>query len=689
MLVGSYDTLLVLFSVLVAMLASYTALDLVGRISTTGRTAAQWWLVGGAIAMGFGVWSMHFIGMLAFSLPDVTMGFDIPLTLLSLIIACCFSLFALWLASRAQMQWPKLAAGAMLMGGGIAAMHYTGMAAMKMEPAIVWRPPMVLLSIVIAVAASAAGLLLAFRLRRVAHRVRYYRLGAAVLMGLAIVCMHYVGMLAAEFPIGSVCNAVRDGFNANTLAVPILVVTIAVLAVALITSILDMRLEINTAMLSSSLAEANQELSRLALHDTLTRLPNRLLLMDRLEQAIETAAAARTMFTVMFIDLDGFKAVNDTFGHHLGDQLLVQVAERIRAQVHAEDTLARLGGDEFVLLARVLGAADAATIAERLVNILDEPFVVSGHHLTVSASIGITLYPGDGMAPADLVKSADVAMYHAKSAGRNQACFFEGSMHTDNASHLTLLHDLRLARKRNEFVLHYQPKFRAPNGPMIGAEALLRWNHPTRGRIAPDEFIPIAERSGLIIGIGEWVVDEACRQLAEWHLTGRAEVGRALTMAVNISAAQFNHPRFIEMITEAIAKHGIDPAKLTLEITESTAMQDVDANLAILEKLNEIGVRISIDDFGTGYSSLLYLKRRPACGLNIDRGFVMNLEKSSEDAAIVSAIVALGETLKLNIVAEGVETDEQQAMLTRLGCDLLQGFLLGKPMEAAGFAELI
>ncbi|WP_347554260.1 EAL domain-containing protein [Robbsia sp. KACC 23696] len=689
MLVGSYDTLLVLFSVLVAMLASYTALDLVGRISTAGKNAAQWWLVGGAGAMGFGVWSMHFIGMLAFSLPHIEMGFDAHLTLLSLLIAFSASLFALWLASRARMGWSTMTAGALLMGGGIAAMHYTGIAAMKMTPGIVWRPNLVALSVVIAVVASGAGLQLAFRLRGIGQHVRYYRIGAAVVMGLAIVCMHYVGMLAAEFPIGSVCGAARAGFNSNALALPILVVTVAVLAVALITSILDMRLEINTAMLSSSLAEANQELSRLALHDTLTRLPNRLLLMDRLEQAIESATAARGKFTVMFLDLDGFKAVNDTFGHHLGDQLLVQVSERIRQHVHAEDTCARLGGDEFVLLAKVAGAADAATIAERLVNVLEDPFVVSGHHLTVSASIGIALYPGDGVVPADLVKSADIAMYHAKSAGRNQACFFEGSMHTDNASHLTLLHDLRLARKRNEFVLHYQPKFRAPNGPMIGAEALLRWDHPTRGRIAPDEFIPLAERSGLIIGIGEWVLDEACRQLSEWQRNAKTDAGRELTMAVNISTAQFNHPRFIEMITQSIDKHGIEPRTLTLEITESTAMQDVEANLAILNQLNDLGVRISIDDFGTGYSSLLYLKRMPASELKIDRGFVMNLENSSEDAAIVSAIVALGDTLKLNIVAEGVETDEQQALLTRLGCDLLQGFLLGKPMEAAGFAELI
>lgn len=684
MLLGSYSTLLVLFSVLIAILASYTALDLVGRISTATPQAAPLWLLGGAVAMGLGIWSMHFVGMLAFSLP-IAIGYDLPLTFFSLIIAVACSMLALWLSSRAHLPLPRLIAGAVLLGGGIAAMHYTGMAAMDMAPGIVYSPKLVWLSIFIAVGAAGAALWIAFRLRGARRYIRRYRSLAALVMGAAIVLMHYTGMAAASFPIGTVCGAAHRGVNAGTLALPILVVTIAVLAVALITSVLDMRLEINTAILSSSLAEANEELSLLALHDTLTRLPNRMLLMDRLEQAIEHANLEQTRFALMFLDLDGFKSVNDTFGHQLGDLLLIQVADRIRTNVYSKDTCARLGGDEFVLITAVQQPADAATIAERLVAVLDEPFIVNGHHLSVSVSIGLAMYPGDGKDGSDLLKNADIAMYHAKSLGRNQACFFERSMNTDTANHLKLLHDLRLARKNGQFLLHYQPKFRAPDGPVIGLEALLRWNHPVRGMIGPDDFIPLAERSGLIVGIGEWVIDQACRQLTEWRRAGSEH----LTIAVNISTQQFNHPRFITVVKEVLAKYQLAPEALTLEITESTAMQNVEASLAILKQLEALGVRISIDDFGTGYSSLLYLKRMPASELKIDRGFVAGLVAGSEDAAIVSAIVALGETLKLSIVAEGVETDEQQALLTSLGCDLLQGFLLGRPMPAEALTEMI
>lgn len=688
MLVGSYNALLVLFSVLVAILASYTALDLVARISSASRRAAMVWLAGGAIAMGLGIWSMHFIGMLAFSLP-VDLAYDVPLTLISLLIAILSSAVALWFSSRPNLPLRSLCGGALLMGLGIAAMHYIGMAAMEMTPGIVYSIPMVVFSVIIAIATSGAALLIAFWLRGHSQPIRHYRLAASVVMGAAVVAMHYTGMAAARFPIGSVCGAVaHGGLSGSELALPILVVTIAVLTVALITSILDMRLEMKTALLSSSLAEANLELSQLALHDTLTRLPNRLLLMDRLEQAIELAHAEHALFCVMFIDLDGFKAVNDTFGHQLGDLLLIQVAERIRQNVHAKDTCARLGGDEFVLVAMIHKPEDAATIADRLVTALDDPFLVSGHQLSVSGSIGVVLYPGDGADGPDLLKNADIAMYHAKSLGRNQACFFEGSMNTHTTEHLSLLQDLRLARKRGQLELHYQPKFRAPTGPIIGVEALLRWNHPSRGMIGPDEFIPLAERTGLIVTIGEWVIDEACRQLAAWRTStgdGRAE----LTMAVNISAQQFNHARFLPTVKSALSRHDLPADALTLEITESTAMQDVDASLNILEQLRDMGVRISIDDFGTGYSSLLYLKRMPASELKIDRGFVTGLLADSEDEAIVSAIVALGETLKLSIVAEGVETDAQQALLTRLGCDSLQGFLLGRPMPADDLLALI
>jgi predicted signal transduction protein with EAL and GGDEF domain len=364
--------------------------------------------------------------------------------------------------------------------------------------------------------------------------------------------------------------------------------------------------------------------------------------------------------------------------------LLMQTADRIRASVRLQDTCARVGGDEFVLIANVREPADASIIADKLVAVIDDPFNIAGHDLRVSVSIGIALYPGDGADVEALLKHADVAMYHAKSIGRNQACFFEGAMNTHTEDHLALLQDLRLARKRQQFVLHYQPKFVAPSGPITGVEALLRWNHPTRGLIPPDTFIPIAERTGLIVQIGEWVIDEACRQVSQWRRAGRP----TLTMAVNISALQFSNTRLVPAVKNALERYQLEGEALTLEITESTAMRDVDASLEILERLRALGVRISIDDFGTGYSSLLYLKRLPASELKIDRGFVSELVADGEDAAIVAAIIALGQTLNLKIVAEGVETGAQQDLLTRLGCDSLQGFLLGRPMPALEFEGL-
>ncbi len=685
MLSGSYNTPLVLCSVLVALLASYTALDLVGRIASAGAVAARWWLLGGGAALGIGIWSMHFIGMMAFSLP-IELAYDVPLTILSLLLAIGASMLALWLASRERLPWQRLLAGALMMGAGIAIMHYTGMASMKMQPGIAYSPWLVATSVLIAVFAAGAALWIAHQLRQYSKRVRHLRLGAAVLMALAIVAMHYTGMSAASFPLGSLCGAVAErGLNTAGLSFPIVIATVAVLSVVLITSVLDLRLELNTAQLSRSLAEANEELSHLVLHDNLTQLPNRLLLSDRLKQAVDHAQTAKGQVAVMFLDLDGFKGINDSFGHQIGDQLLVQMAGRIRHTVRVQDTVARVGGDEFVLVAAVNEAQDAAAIAEELVSVVDEPLTINGHDLLVTVSIGIAIYPDDARTPENLLKFADTAMYHAKSVGRNQYCFFEASMKTNGAGPVALLQDLRLALKRQEFVLHYQPKFRAPDGPLTGVEALLRWRHPTRGMIMPDDFIPLAERTGQIVAIGAWVIEEACRQLADWRTRGRGD----LTMAVNISAVQFSHANFLETVHHAMQRHQIGADMLILEITETTAMRDVEASLATLQRLRDMGVRISIDDFGTGYSSLLYLKRLPASELKIDRGFISDLTADSEDAAIVSSIIALGETLNLNIVAEGVETGDQQALLTKLGCDSLQGYLLGRPAAAEDIENVV
>ncbi|WP_050468925.1 putative bifunctional diguanylate cyclase/phosphodiesterase [Herbaspirillum chlorophenolicum] len=687
MLSASYDSLLVAVSLFVAILASYTALDMAERINTTSNLhsmAARLWLAGGAVAMGIGIWSMHFIGMLAFRLP-ILLGYDPWITMLSLVIAIAVSGYALWIATRPELPLRRLLSSALLMGTGIASMHYTGMAAMRMSPGIEYDPLLFVASLVIAIVASAAALWIAFRLRRNTPHVKAARAAASIVMGIAIVGMHYTGMDAANFPANSICMAAREGVSPGWLAILIIVVTLAVLTIALLTSVLDARLESRTAKLASSLAEANEELTQMVLHDHLTKLPNRTLLEDRLTQAINKASRSKGRFALMFMDLDGFKAINDSLGHHIGDRLLVEVAQRLSNAMRAHDTVARLGGDEFVILVELDKPDDAMPVAEKLVEAVNQPFMVEKHELRVSASIGIAIYPDDGNTRHDLVINADAAMYHTKRSGRNGYNFFEPSMNANAHNQLQWLQDLRVALERGQFRLVYQPKFMSPDGPVIGAEALLRWQHPVHGMVGPDDFIALAERSGLIIPIGAWVLDEACRQMREWLTLGYQD----WKIAVNLSALQFNDPQLLDVVQAVLEKHQLPPHCLTLEVTESTAMYDTASSMQTLQKIADLGVDISIDDFGTGYSSLLYLKRLPANELKIDRGFVRDLSAGTEDAAIVSAIVALGRTLNLRIVAEGVETEVQQAFLTSVGCDALQGYLMGRPVPPEQFLQAI
>ncbi|WLI31747.1 EAL domain-containing protein [Pseudomonas rhodesiae] len=680
MLIGSYSPSLVVISLFVAILASYTALDLAGRIATAQGRAVYLWIVGGALAMGVGVWSMHFIGMLALRLP-FALGFDVGITALSLLIAVLSSGFALWLVSQARLPAWQLLFGALVMGAGISCMHYTGMAAMRMTPGIDYDPTLFGASLLIAVAASGAALLIAFNLRRNTPHVRLLRGGAAMVMGVAIVGMHYTGMAAASFADASYCGAALDGLSGNGLDNLVLVTTLAVLAIALLTSLLDARLEARTAVLADSLTQANQELSHLALHDMLTGLPNRSLLADRIQQAMQAVQEQGGCFALMFIDLDGFKPVNDAFGHHLGDQLLREVGLRLREDLRSHDTLARIGGDEFVLLVQLNQPDDALGLAERQVQLINRAFLVAEHELNISASVGIALFPGNGATPQELLMNADAAMYHAKGLGKNGYSFFDVSMNTNARKQLQLLQDLRNAVEQQQFRLYYQPKFDAASGIAVGAEALLRWEHPQQGLLMPATFIELAEKTGLIIPIGEWVLNEACRQMRLWYVQGYEE----WRIAVNLSALQFCHAGLVNSVAAALERHQLPANSLTLEITETTAMRDADASMNVLQQLSDMGVDLSIDDFGTGYSSLMYLKRLPANELKIDRGFVRDLEHDGDDAAIVSAIVALGQALGLRIVAEGVETDKQQDFLTRLGCNSLQGYLLGHPLPAEGF----
>ncbi|MBB6255598.1 diguanylate cyclase (GGDEF)-like protein [Xanthomonas arboricola] len=675
---------MVMLSLVVAVLASYTALHLAARVTASRGGDAVAWLMGGAVAMGIGIWSMHFVGMLAFRLP-IPLGYDLALTTYSMLAAILASAFALWLTSRADLPWPRLGMGAVLMGLGIALMHYMGMGALRMSPAINYDPLLFGLSLAIAIGASAAALWIAFRLR---HDGRRYslRLIAAMIMGVAIVGMHYTGMAAAQFAPGSICGAAAGAhLPLPWLAAVVVLVTLALLALALVISVLSRRFQQRTDVLARSLAQANAELVLAALHDPLTRLPNRVLLHEHVLQSIDRAQRDGQRFAVMLINLDGFKAINDGYGHQFGDQLLVAVAGRMSAHRRAHGSLARLGADEFALVSAIADPEDAAAIAAHLLQALAVPFLVADQELRLSSSVGIALYPEDAGSEHQLMIHADAAMSHAKQAGRNRYSFFERSMTGTTRERLQLLQDLPRALELGQFVLHYQPKYCADDGRPVGAEALLRWQHPERGLVPPDSFIPLAERSGMIGPLGSWVLQQACRQMRDWREAGHGQ----WRVAVNLSATQLASPSLLDEVATTLADYAIPPAQLTLEITESMAMRDAEACLRTLGQLNTLGVRIAIDDFGTGYSNLMYLRKLPAHELKIDRSFVQALDNGPEDIAIVAAVVALAHTMRLQVVAEGVETTAQRNTLERLGCDQLQGYLLGRPMDAEHFIAVV
>jgi diguanylate cyclase (GGDEF)-like protein len=676
-MVGTYNNWVVTLSVLVAILASYTALDLASRITASSRTAAAAWLVGGAFAMGMGIWSMHFIGMLAFSLP-VPMAYDVSITLGSMLIAVVVSGFALLTVTRRGLSLRDLATGGVLMGIGISSMHYSGMAAMEVQPAIRYDTGLFALSVVIAIAASTAALWISFTLRSRGTRRVYARLGSAVIMGLAIVGMHYTGMAAANFAPDTIC---LSGPLANNtwMAATLAVITFLILCGTLSLSVLDARMESKTAQMASSLRQANAELQHLVLHDHLTKLPNRLLLEDRVQQAVEECRRAGGRCAVLFVDLDRFKTLNDSLGHFAGDTVLRMVAERLRSTVRLEDTVSRLGGDEFViLLKRLADPEDAGAVARKIMETLAQPIMIDEHELRIGSSIGISIFPEHGDDATRLIANADAAMYHVKKSGRSNLAFFTHEMSTFFPQRLALESELRAALEKDELVLHYQPKVAMRSGRILGMEALVRWQHPRRGLIPPSEFIGFAEETGLIVPLGNWVLRDACRQNRAWQKMGIPD----LVVAVNISGVQFQQPDLVQTVARALEESGLAARYLELEITESVVMQNAPEAIVMLEQLHRMGVGLSIDDFGTGYSSLSYLKRFPIQTLKIDQSFIHDVSLDSDDAAIVKAIVALAHGLRLRVVAEGVEREEQLEFLRGLGNDEYQGFLYSKPLPA-------
>lgn len=425
---------------------------------------------------------------------------------------------------------------------------------------------------------------------------------------------------------------------------------------------------------------ARKRIEELAYHDALTGLPNRLMFTERFEVAKGLAERNSNPFAILFIDLDRFKQINDSLGHQFGDRVLIQVAERLKICLRQVDTVSRLGGDEFLLLLNQVGRRDAEITARRILEVLSQPFSLSEIAFTLTCSIGIALYPDDGLTLDELIKNADSAMYAVKERGRSGFRFYVRQMNIDLLARLKLNHAIRLALEHEAFRLHYQPQVDLVDGSLIGAEALIRWHDPELGDVSPGQFIPVAEESGAIVPLGSWVLRQAARQAAIWRAQGLDVV-----MSVNVSALQFQQTDFVESVSQVLAEHSLPADHLELELTESILIQNVDETLKRLQSLAKLGVLLTVDDFGTGYSSLAYLKRFPIHRLKIDQSFVRDVPGDESDEAIVYAIINLGRSLNLRVIAEGVETEAQRSFLAQAGCNEFQGYLYSRPLNSEDF----
>lgn len=683
----NYNPWLVLLSFAIASLAALSALDLAGRMRATRGAARYAWMGGGALAMGTGIWSMHFIGMLAMEMAG-HMRYDLILTLVSMLAAVLTSELALLLACAPRPSTARLAVGGIVMGGGVCLMHYLGMEAMETRGTIIYTPGLFWLSVLVAVTASTAALWLTCRLNPMQTARKpalWLRFAAALVMGVGIAGMHYTGMAAADMSAAGMIMS-ESALSPVQLAVAIAIVSGGVMVMALLMAIYDGHLTSKAARLTASLREANRELKSMVSQDPLTRLPNRLLMEQHLEKRLRRARRSEQGLAVLFVDLDRFKTVNDSMGHHIGDQLLKLVAVRLEASTRESDTVARIGGDEFIVVTGLdTSRDDADALAQRITQSLGTPFQIQDQILRISCSVGISLYPGDGDSPHDLIVHADAAMYHAKDMGRNNLQFYESGMSSVAERRNLLEQRLRIAIEQDTLTLAYQPKVNVDDGEVTGVEALLRWNDDELGQVSPEEIIPIAEDTGLILPIGEWVLRSACQQVQRWHAEGLARV----PVAVNLSAIQLNHKHFINIVERVLEETELPPAFLELELTESAIMHDPDNALRILRKLHKLGVSLSIDDFGTGYSNLSQLKRFPIHQLKVDRSFTAGVATDLQDAAIVKAVFMLAQSLNLNVVAEGVETDEQLEFIRGLKGEQYQGYLYSKPLAAAELAALL
>ncbi|KRP93360.1 diguanylate cyclase [Bradyrhizobium yuanmingense] len=783
-LTDEHDWRLVALGGAVCLLASAAAISLFQRARATHGAGRLAWIALDAAVSGCGIWATHFIAMLAYG-PGSAGAYNIPVTILSLMLAISLTFVGLSIAvASSRPVW--IVVGGAVVGLGVAAMHYTGMAALEMPARLDWIGSTVAASVLFGVVFAALALFVAARGDGIRHA-----LSATALLTLAIVAHHFTAM-------GAVLLTPDPTIAISGLSVPPASLSfltagaaVAIIAIALVAALLDRRakgeLGRQQIVLDSALEnmsqglcmfdaegkiilfneryaamlrrtdvplagrllvdvlreeqakgqwqgdadeffarlvadaregrtttdvvnrfgrsirvvnqpmqgggwvatfeditewlEAQAKISHMARHDALTSLPNRVLFHEQLEQGLRQTKSGDQL-AVLCLDLDHFKDINDSLGHPIGDALLKEVGRRLEATVGEQDTVARLGGDEFAVVQ--IGRSEeiaARSLAGRLVEVISAPYQIDGHQIVIGVSIGISLSPQDGSNPDELLKNADLALYRAKADGRGTYRFFETGMDARAQARRLLEMDLRAALQRDEFEVYYQPIREVASGRVVAFEALLRWNHPQRGLIAPISFIPLAEETGLIVQLGEFVLRSACADAATWP--------DDVDVAVNLSPVQFKSPNLIAAVTEALAASGLGARRLELEITESVLLQNSEATLTTLHELRAMGVRISLDDFGTGYSSLSYLRSFPFDKIKIDRSFVSELATREDSMAIIRAVTGLGRSLGIVTTAEGVENDAQLELLRREGCTQAQGYLFSKPRPASDVAIML
>ncbi|WP_180172998.1 EAL domain-containing protein [Acinetobacter sp. YH12029] len=676
-----YDYNLVVGSIVVALLSCYLAVSLEQMLfrGTRPRYENVILLFSGAI-LGAAIWCMHFVGMMASHLPS-NHSFDTSLTLTSYFIAFVASTFAVWLTTRLTLPFPRLILGSVLMGLGISGMHYTGMLSLDVQGYEQrYEPLIVICSILVAICGSCLAFWLTFK-NKYSPKRNIMNAFVAVMLTFSIVAMHYIGMAAVDFvPLNSMDVLVAAQINHNLLLFIVLFVTSLLLMAAFSVAVLEQRLEHR----SLQLMRANRELANQAVQDNLTRLPNRLFLAEYAHFLFTEHRLSQDKIAFIYIDIDRFKAVNDVFGHHVGDQLLIQIATRIHRLINDKAKLLRIGGDEFLIVLESASNDSATAMSEKILELMQESFLIAGKEINISGSIGIAMYPEHGANLQDLLINADTAMLSSKYQGRNTYSFFNYTADQfEEKSQTKLINDLYKAVEEQQFILFYQPKFNAADREICGVEALIRWNHPTLGMLTPNKFINGAEKTGLIIAMGYWALEEACKQIQHWEKLNMP----LYPIAVNLSAIQFEHKNLFSTLESLFARFEINPSNLIIEITESTAMHHIDASIVTFEHLRKMGIKVAIDDFGTGHSSFLYLKELPVDELKIDREFIRNLSVGSKEEIILESIIHLAIRLGLTVTAEGVETEQQAEILKRLGCQQLQGYLLGMPMPVAQLEE--